>query len=95
MGAEQNHLCPVSSYSPSTPVDCARVVLARTSEPPCFSVMAIPLSALVFSGSGTSAGSYSSEVSFGSSRAASAGVVRSAGTAAKVMVTGHWWPGST
>jgi hypothetical protein len=44
MGCEQNHLCPVSSYQPS-PAGSARVVLARTSEPPCFSVMAIPHSA--------------------------------------------------
>ena len=43
MGAEQNHLCPVSRYSPA-PAGTARVVFARTSEPPCFSVMAIPAS---------------------------------------------------
>ena len=45
MGAEQNHLWPMSAYSspgPAAPVGAARVVLARTSEPPCFSVMAMP-----------------------------------------------------
>ena len=45
MGAEQNHLWPVSRYSPPgppAPIAVARVVLARTSEPPCFSVIAMP-----------------------------------------------------
>jgi hypothetical protein len=45
MGAEQNHLCPVISYSaPGPPPFSGRatVMLARTSEPPCFSVIAIP-----------------------------------------------------
>ncbi len=51
IGAEQNHLCPVSSYSspgPPAPPPSGRatVVLARTSEPPCFSVIAMPHSAL-------------------------------------------------
>ena len=41
IGAEQNHLCPVISYS-SAARGTARVVFARTSEPPCFSVMAMP-----------------------------------------------------
>ena len=42
IGAEQNHFWPVRVNSPSTPAGSARVVLARTSEPPCRSVMAIP-----------------------------------------------------
>jgi hypothetical protein len=45
IGAEQNHLCPRRRYSspgPPAPTGAAEVVLARTSEPPCFSVMAIP-----------------------------------------------------
>ena len=44
MGAEQNHLCPVSRWAPSPAAGTgsARVVLALTSEPPCFSVMAMP-----------------------------------------------------
>ena len=40
MGAEQNHLWPVSRKC--SPSGTARVVLARTSDPPCFSVMAMP-----------------------------------------------------
>ena len=51
MGAEQNHFCPVTAYSAPGPAPesrHARVVLARTSEPPCRSVIAIPHSAPVF-----------------------------------------------
>jgi hypothetical protein len=47
IGAEQNHLWPTSSYSAPGPPPLsgvAVVVLARTSEPPCFSVIAIPQS---------------------------------------------------
>ena len=40
-GWVQNHLWPVSSYKPS-PIGSAPVVLARRSEPPCFSVMTMP-----------------------------------------------------
>ncbi len=60
IGAEQNHLWPVSSYSaPAPPPLMARatVVLARTSEPPCFSVIAIPEIAEPFSAAGTERGS--------------------------------------
>ena len=56
IGALQNHLWPVISHQPSSPAS-ARVVLARTSEPPCFSVIAIPHSALAFSAAGLSSGS--------------------------------------
>ena len=52
IGAEQNHLCPVSSYVPSSASGVARVVLARTSLPPCFSVMPIPNSAPGLRGGG-------------------------------------------
>src|SRR5215216_3878355 len=65
-GYEQNHLWPVSSHQPS-PAGSARVVFARTSEPPCFSVIAIPHS--------------SPAMSRGSHSAASEASVRSAGTA--------------
>ena len=57
IGAEQNHLWPVISYSAPGPPPfrgVATVVLARTSEPPCFSVIAIPHSAPLLSGAGTS-----------------------------------------
>ncbi len=40
-GWVQNHLCPVSSYQ-SSPIGSATVVLARRSDPPCFSVKTIP-----------------------------------------------------
>ena len=83
IGAEQNHLWPVSSYSaPGPPPFSGRavVVLARTSEPPCFSVIAIPQSAPVLSAAGTRRSpSYSSERKRGSHSAASSGCVRSAG----------------
>ena len=55
IGAEQNHLWPVSSYSapgPPPSIGTATVVLARTSEPPCFSVIAIPHRAPALSGAG-------------------------------------------
>ena len=45
IGAEQNHLWPFSTYRPS-PIGVAVVVFARTSEPPCFSVIAMPNRAL-------------------------------------------------
>ncbi len=44
IGAEVNHLCPCSVYVPSVSVGRASVTLARTSEPPCFSVMPMPAS---------------------------------------------------
>ena len=55
IGAEQNHLWPVSSYSapgPPAAIGTATVVFARTSEPPCFSVIAIPHRAPALSGAG-------------------------------------------
>src|SRR5205823_13361665 len=50
IGAEQNHLCPVNRYPPSA--GSARVALARTSEPPCFPVTAIPTTALLLCAAG-------------------------------------------
>ena len=55
IGAEQNHLWPVSSYSAPAPpplIGVATVVFARTSEPPCFSVIAMPAIAAPFSAAG-------------------------------------------
>ena len=60
IGAEQNHLWPVTSYSAPGPPPfsgAATVVFARTSEPPCFSVIDIPQSAPALSGAGTIRGS--------------------------------------
>ncbi len=84
MGAEQNHLCPVSRWAPSPApgTGSARVVFARTSEPPCFSVMAMPDSRPRLPSGGRSPGSYAQAVSSGSNLAARAGACRNAGTAA-------------
>jgi hypothetical protein len=52
MGAEQNHLWPVRSYSgPSSPspAGVATVAVARRSEPPCFSVIAMPMMMAILS----------------------------------------------
>src|SRR3546814_200460 len=60
-GQEKNHLWPVMTYSPPgppLPTGVARVVFERTSEPPCFSVMPMPISAPVFCGIGWSLPSY-------------------------------------
>ena len=46
MGAEKNHLWPTSVKrwpQASVPSGVACVVLARRSEPPCFSVMPMPM----------------------------------------------------
>ena len=72
------------------------VVLARTSEPPCRSVIAIPQSTPRFSVAGRRPKSYSPEVRSGSHSAASSGAdARSAGTAAWVMEIGQPCPAST
>ena len=112
IGALQNHLCPVSANSrphpSSPPVGSARVVFARTSEPPCFSVIAMPTSAEAFGGRvapraagrvsrpSSRRGSYSRLSSRGiqSSRSPDA-ASSSVGTAACVIDTGHACPGST
>ena len=57
IGAEKNHLCPVSAYSAPGPPPlsgAATVVFARTSEPPCFSVIPMPHSAPALSAAGRS-----------------------------------------
>ena len=62
MGAEKNHLWPRKLYSPPrppAPTGVAKVVLARTSEPPCFSVMPMPIQMDFFWAKGTSRSSYS------------------------------------
>ena len=56
IGADVNHLCPVTRYqSPTSGV--AVVVLVRTSEPPCFSVMPMPMRAPSFFEAGSKRGS--------------------------------------
>ena len=56
IGAEVNHLWPVSRYVPSA-AGTARVVFVRTSEPPCFSVMPMPARQPAFSAGLRSPGS--------------------------------------
>ena len=55
IGADMNHLWPVSSYSAPGPPPLsgtATVEFVRTSEPPCFSVMPMPHRAPALSGAG-------------------------------------------
>ncbi len=80
MGAEKNHLWPTSSQV--SPLRWARVVLVRTSEPPCFSVMPMPKVTPAFCSAGTKRGSYRSAVRRGRHTCASACSCWSAGTAA-------------
>ena len=85
---------PVTGAAPPPPPTAtATVVFARTSEPPCFSVIAIPHSALCLPGVVRS-GSYEVAVSRGTHSAASSGCAHSAGTAANVIVIGHAKPPS-
>mmetsp|Transcript_22629 Transcript_22629/g.56197 ORF Transcript_22629/g.56197 Transcript_22629/m.56197 type:complete len:398 (+) Transcript_22629:572-1765(+) len=101
IGADVNHLWPRSVYSPPpTPppgahTAVATLVFARTSEPPCFSVIDMPSVAAAFSPSGTSRGSYARAHSRGSQPAATPPARTSAGTAAKVIVSGQQTPGSS
>ena len=81
IGAEVNHLCPVSRYSPG-PAGTARVVFARTSEPPCFSVIDMPASRPRLVSGGRRPKSYSGAASSGSKRLARPGACRNAGTMA-------------
>lgn len=64
IGADRNHLWPRSRYSPPLPAfapsGVAQVVLLRTSEPPCFSVMPMPIHSDGFCAIGTSRGSQAS-----------------------------------
>src|SRR6185503_1245923 len=83
---------PVSPYVP-LPIDTASVVFARTSEPPCFSVMAMPNSAEVLPAARVP--SYSRLNSRGFHRCARAGEPASAGTTELVIEIGQAWPGST
>ena len=69
------------------------MVLARTSDPPCFSVIAIPKRADDLPA--TSRPSYSRLSSRGSQRPESEGFAASAGTAEWVIETGQACPGST
>src|SRR5690606_24525732 len=95
IGAEQNHLWPRSTYSPSTPVGVASVTFARTSDPPCFSVIPIPASSPDLSAGGVRPKSYVVAASPGTHSFACSSSTRSAGTAAYVIDSGQPLPGST
>ena len=82
--------------SPSGRRGTARVVLARTSEPPCFSVIPIPASSAALVRRLAQAGVVRPVRSAAApSAAASAGSVRRAGTAAYVIEIGQPCPAST
>ncbi len=93
IGADVNHLCPVITYEPS-PAGTAVVVLVRTSEPPCFSVIDMPAIRPCLASGGRGPKSYAVEESSGPYAAARSGCARSAGTDAYVMEIGQPWPGS-
>ena len=93
MGADVNHLWPVSRY-PSE-VGSAVVVLVLTSDPPCFSVIPMPIKAPDFSSAGRNDGSYSVDSRRGSQTLLSSGAIRSVGTDEAVIEIGHPWPCST
>jgi len=94
IGADVNHLCPRSTYTPGSAVGAADVVFVRTSEPPCFSVMPMPARTPRFPVGTRRPGSYSRAVSSGSYTFARSGWWRRAGTAAYVIDTGQPWPAS-
>ena len=98
IGAEQNHLWPVSSYSAPGPPPfsgVATVVLARTSEPPCFSVIAIPQSAPALLGRRDEPPpSYSSERKRGSHSAATSGCGAAPGPPSRSSRSGSRRPAS-
>src|SRR5258708_30370342 len=96
MGAEMNHLWPVIRYSleDTGQMVAARVVLARTSDPPCFSVIPMPSSTPDFSGAGAKRGSYWEERILGSHSRTRSGSARSAAMQEKVMEIGHVCPAS-
>ncbi|MNT86302.1 hypothetical protein D3C72_2265740 [compost metagenome] len=70
------------------------MVLARTSVPPCFSVMAIPMVTPALWAMPTLRGSYFVARIFGSHCSARSGCRRIAGTLANVMVSGQPLPAS-
>ena len=99
IGAETKYLWPTSSYAspgPSAPIGYARVVLARTSEPPCFSVIAMPIVSPCLSRIGHVARVVDArgDLRFPAPSRVP-GSVRSDGTAAKVIVIGQPCPAST
>ncbi|MNL40643.1 hypothetical protein D3C87_1630090 [compost metagenome] len=73
----------------------ARLVLARTSEPPCFSVMPMPMVMAVFCIAGLLDESYLRARIFGTHSRCTCGAAEIAATEALVMVSGQRWPDSS
>jgi hypothetical protein len=73
----------------------ARVVFARTSDPPWASVIDMPASSPVFAAGGVSPNAYVVDRRPGSYAWANPGSWRSAGTAAYVIEIGQQWPDSS
>ena len=98
IGAEQNHLWPVIAYgcpAPRLSIGTACVVFARRSEPPCFSVIAMPTSADFFCDGAMTRESYEDDVTRGTHSAARPGADCSAGTQAVAIDSGQQCPAST
>ena len=94
IGADMNHLWPLRRWKP-LPARSALVVLARTSVPPCFSVMPMPTVRPVFCTGGFWPWSYLRVVTRGAHSRNSFGLVISAASEALVMVIGQRWPVSS
>ena len=94
IGADMNHLWPVSFQKP-LPVRSARLVLARTSVPPCFSVMPMPSVSPVLSAGALCEGSYLRLMTRGAHSRNSVGLAITAASEALVMVIGHRCPVSS
>ncbi len=81
MGAEQNHLWPRNRYQPPS-CQYASVLLVRRSEPPCFSVMAMPSVRPFLTSGGMKRASYSRDNTLPSQVSDNSGERLSTGTAA-------------
>jgi hypothetical protein len=78
-----------------SPTFSAAVVLARTSVPPCFSVMPMPMVTADFCMAGLLDESYLRDRIFGAQSFCTAGEAISAATDALVIVSGQRWPHSS
>ena len=94
IGADMNHLWPVMRKKP-LPAFSAFVVLARTSVPPCFSVMPMPSVRPAFCTGGFWLWSYLRLVMRGAHSRNIFGLAISAASEALVMVIGHRCPASS
>ena len=91
IGAERNHLWPTSRYIPS-PTFSAVERLARTSVPPCFSVIPMPSVMPVFCIAAFWLESYLRATILGSQLRSMRGEAMIGATEALVMVIGHRCP---